>query len=173
VSNGLHQLNAGYDPLQDRILFSVSTQEGVEFRFWITRRYLLVLWGVLAQLATRFADRRARGDPLAREALSEIAHHQAHREADYGQTYAGGSVHPLGEDPVLLAKANLKEDAEGRMTLGLLPQKGPGADIGIDEKLTHLIARLVHNAAVSAEWQIALAPLAPTAMGEARSSSLH
>lgn len=173
MSNGLHQLNAGYDPLQDRILFSLTTQDGTEFRFWITRRYLPLLWDMLGKLATHFAGLRSKGDPLAREALSEQAHHQAHQEADYRSAYTGGSIHPLGKDPILLAKVSLKQDAEGRSTLSLHPDKGNGADIGVDERVTHLIARLLQNAAVTAQWQLVLAPLAPTAMGEAASTQLH
>lgn len=74
MSNRLHQLNAGYDALQDRILFSIGAEDGTEFRFWITRRYLLLLWSMLVKLATAFAGVRASGDPIRREALAELAH---------------------------------------------------------------------------------------------------
>ena len=173
MSNGLHQINASFDPLQDRILFSVSTQDGTEFRFWITRRYLLLMWGMLGRLATQFADARAKGDPLAREALSELAHHEAHRDANFGTAYAGGRNHPLGEDPVLLARISLKQDQAGRTTLSLHPEQGPGADIGVDERITHLIAGLLQKTAITAQWQITLAPLTPPAMGESASIRVH
>lgn len=167
MSNGIHQINAAFDPLQDRILFSLSTQDGAEFRFWITRRYLLLLWSMLGRIATLFADQCARGDPLKREALAEIAHHEAQKSADYATSYEGGRSHPLGADPVLLAKVSIKQDAEGRVTLSLLPDQGQGADIGLDERMTHLVAGLLQRAVASAEWQVQLAPLAPPAMGEA------
>ena len=34
---GIKQLNGGYVPAEDRILLRVSTDEGQEFRFWLTR----------------------------------------------------------------------------------------------------------------------------------------
>lgn len=167
MSNRLHQLNAGYDALQDRILFSIGAEDGTEFRFWITRRYLLLLWSMLVKLATAFAGARASGDPIRREALAELAHHQAHRDADFESRYQGGTQHPLGAEPVLLAKVAVKQDESGRSTLTLLPNEGPGADIGIDENMTHLVASLLQRAAAQAEWQLVLAPLATPAMGEA------
>lgn len=167
MSNRLHQLNAGYDALQDRILFSIGAEDGTEFRFWITRRYLLLLWSMLVKLATAFAGARASGDPIRREALAEMAHHQAHRDADFETSYRGGTQRPLGDEPVLLAKVAVKQDTAGRWTLTLLPNEGPGADIGVDENMTHLLASLLQRAASQAEWPLALAPLATPAMGEA------
>ena len=167
MTNRLHQLNAGYDALQDRILLSIGAADGTEFRFWVTRRYLLLLWSMLVRLATAFAGARASGDPIKREALAEMAHHAAHRNADFETRYQTGTHRPLGEAPVLLAKVALKQDAAGRSTLSLLPHEGPGADIGVDENMTHLVASLLSRAATQAEWQLTLAPLATPAMGEA------
>lgn len=169
----LHQISASYDRLQDRILFSASTQDGTEFRFWITRRYLLLVWSMLGKLATQFAEARSGGDPLAREALSEIAHHEAHRNTNFGEPYAGASHRPLGDDPVLLTKVSIRRDPDGRSLLSLHPDQGPGADLGVDERITHLIASLLQNAAMASEWQLSLAPLTPPAMGEAASSRVH
>lgn len=174
MSNGLHQIHAGYDPAQDRILFSLKTQDGSEYRFWVTRRYLLLLWSMLARLATMFADARANGDPLMREALGELAHHQAQKDADFRTAYVEGENRPLGDEPLLLAKVSLGRNPQGALSLSLLPDSGQGADIGMDENVTHLIAGLLQKAAISAGWQVTLAPLTPPPMGEtAASSSVH
>jgi len=174
VSNGIRQINANFDPLQDRILFSLGTHDGSEFRFWITRRYLLLMWSMLGRVATMFADARAKGDPLQREALAEMAHHEAQRTADFASAYEAGTHHPLGADPLLLAKISIKQDQAGRTSLSLLPDQGQGADIGLDERMTHLLAGLLQRTAIAAEWQVTLAPLAPPAMGEvAVSTKLH
>lgn len=49
--NQLHQVNASYIPEQDRLLLKINTTGQTEFRFWITRRYLALLWQVLRQMA--------------------------------------------------------------------------------------------------------------------------
>lgn len=174
MSNGLHQLNASYDPKEDRILFNVSVQDGSEFRFWITRRYFRLAWDMLCQAATLFANQRAGGDPMKRSALAEMAHHEAQKGAVTDSPYVGGTVHPLGAHPVLLAKINLKQDQSGRVTLSLLQVDGVGADLGLDERTTHLIAALLQRVLTAAEWQLSLGQLAPSPFGtEASSNQLH
>ncbi len=174
MQNGLRQLNASYDPLQDRIQFNISVQDGTEFKFWITRRFMILAWSMLGQAATLFANERANGDPLRRAAMAEIAHHEAQNSAMTEEQYEGGVHHPLGSDPVLLAKINLKQDQSGRMTLSLLPDSGHGADIGLDERTTHLLAALLHRVSVAAEWQLSLPSLSPTPFGiEGSTSQLH
>lgn len=167
MSGGLRQLHANYDPVQDRILFAVGTADGVEFRFWVTRRYLLLVWSMLVRIVTAFAGERASGDPIKREALAEMAHHQAHQGTDFESRYEGGTRRPLGEAPVLLAKVSLSLGKGGTAVLALLPESGPGANLSLDERTTHLLASLLQRAAVQAEWQVSLPPLAPSAMGEA------
>jgi hypothetical protein len=41
----LHQIQARYDELQDRILLRLSTIDHCEFRFWLTRRFVKRLGG--------------------------------------------------------------------------------------------------------------------------------
>ena len=167
MSNRLHQLNASYDLMQDRVLLSIGTEDGTEFRFWVTRRYLLLLWSVLGKVAAACAGARASGDPIRREALAEMAHHEAQRHADFKAPYRAGDKHPLGADPVLLAKIVVRQSPQGPATVSLLPPEGPGVDLGLDERMTHLLASLLQRVAIQAEWQLALPPLAPPAMGEA------
>ena len=68
---------------------------------------------------------------------------------------------------------SLEQDQAGRTTLSLHPEQGPGADIGVDERITHLIAGLLQKTAITAQWQITLAPLTPPAMGESASIRVH
>ena len=43
----LHQLNISFDALQDRLLLLVSSRDGHEYAFWLTRRFTKLLLGVL------------------------------------------------------------------------------------------------------------------------------
>jgi hypothetical protein len=160
MDNGIHQLNASYDSLQDRIRFSFSTKGGNEFRFWFTRRYLSLLLDALSNIATEFANRRAAGNITSRQALSELAHMQALQGSDLQSPFTAGSRFPLGEDPLLVSKVVVKNN-DFSITVGLMPENGEGADIGLDESLTHLVADLLTRTAIQAEWQIPLAPLVP------------
>ena len=151
----LEQFNAAYDAQQDRILLRIRTSDGAEYRFWITRRYLSLLWPMLMKMADGFSARKP-GGPIARSTLAELAHGEAVNRADFSSQYQEGSLYPLGPDPVLLARISLKPLAGETQTLVLLPGQGHGINLDLDEKLVHIIARLLQQAATAAEWGLRL-----------------
>jgi hypothetical protein len=151
----LEQFSASYDAAQDRILLRIRSSDDAEFRFWITRRYLALLWPVLMTIANTFSARKS-GDPLTRNTLSELAHGKAVGTADFASQYHPGSVFPLGEEPVLLARINVNPATADAQTLTLLPQLGQGINLKLDEKLLHVLARLLQQTATAAEWGLTL-----------------
>lgn len=152
----LHQIRTSYDPLQDRILLCASTSDQNEFRFWITRRYLGLLWQAIGRIADNFAARKAPADPLIRTALTELAQEKALQGADFESRYEGGTQLPLGEAPILLSRIEVKSAPSGQQILRLLPERGQGIDLGLEENLTHVLASLLRQAAIAGEWGLAL-----------------
>ncbi len=151
----LDQFNAAYDAMQDRILLRIRTSDGAEYRFWITRRFLSILWPMLIKMAEGFSARKS-ADPLTHSALAELAHGQAVGQADFASQYQEGSLFPLGAEPVLLARISLRPIAGETQTLILLPQEGLGINLDLDERLVHIFARLLQQAATAAEWALKL-----------------
>ena len=47
----LHQLKIDFNAEQDRLLMLVSTDDGAEVRMWLTRRFVKLLWPLLAKRA--------------------------------------------------------------------------------------------------------------------------
>ena len=172
MQNGIHQLNVSYDSLQDRIRFCFSTQDDREFRFWFTRRYLGLLMKTLGDIAAKYAG-TATTDITARQAYSEFAHMHALNNADMQKPYEGGTQFPLGEEPLLVSKIVVKNDSAGNVTIGLMPENGAGADLGLTEPLTHLIADLLTRAMIQAEWNMELAPLVPALVETSGATRLH
>lgn len=152
----LEQFNAAYDAMQDRVLLRIRTTDGAEYRFWITRRFLSLLWPILMKMADGFSARKAPGDPLTRSTLAELAHGEAVGKADFSSQYQDGDIFPLGPDPVLLAKISLKPLAGDTQTLVLLPNEGQGINLDLDEKLVHIVARLLQQTATAADWGLKL-----------------
>lgn len=152
----LQQFSASYVSEQDRLLLRIRSSDDAEFRFWITRRYLALLWPMLMKMADAFSGRKAPGDPLTRNALAELAHGEAVGKADFGSAYQDGSLFPLGEEPILLARITVKPMAGDTQTLSLLPQQGQGINLNLDEKLVHVLARLLQQGAATAEWGLTL-----------------
>lgn len=152
----MEQFSASYDSMQDRLLLRVRSSDESEFRFWITRRYLSLLWPMLMKMAAAFSNRKAHGNLLASSTLSELAHGEAVNNADFGSQYREGSIFPLGEEPILLARIKMKPLTGNTQTLTLLPKDGQGINLELDEKLVHVIARLLQEAANTAEWGLKL-----------------
>lgn len=151
----LEQFSASYDAAQDRLLLRIRSSDDAEFRFWITRRYLALLWPLLMKMADDFSARKTT-DPLTRSTLAELAHGEAVNKADFGSAYRDGSLYPLGEEPILLGRVTVKPLQGNTQTLILLPQEGQGINLDLDEKLVHVLARLLQQAAVAAEWALSL-----------------
>jgi len=152
----LQQFSASFISEQDRLLLRVRSSDDAEYRFWITRRYLALLWPMLMKMADAFSSRKAPGDPLTRNALAELAHGEAVSKADFDSAYQDGSLFPLGEEPILLARITVKPLEGNTQTLTLLPQQGQGINLELDERLVHVLARLLQEAAAVAEWGLSL-----------------
>lgn len=151
----LQQFNASYNPMHDRVLLRLRTSDNAEYRFWITRRFMSLLWPILMKMADGFSARKS-DDPLARSTLAEMAHGDAVGQADFSTQYQDGDSFPLGAEPVLLAKISVKPMGASSQTVVLLPQDGQGINLDLDEKLVHILARLLQQAAVAAEWGLKL-----------------
>lgn len=154
--NQLEQFSASYDAMQDRLLLRVRTSDDAEFRFWLTRRFVDLLWPILMKIADSFSSRKAPSDPVARGIMAEMAHGEAVGGANFTSQYQKGSLFPLGEEPILLAKISVKAKEGNTQTLTLLPQEGQGLNLELDEKLVHVIARLLQEAANGADWGLKL-----------------
>jgi len=151
----LEQFSASYNAMHDRVLLRIRTSDAAEYRFWITRRYMSLLWPVLMKMADGFSSRKS-ADPLTRSTLAEMAHGNAVEQADFSSQYQDGENFPLGAEPVLLARISLRPMSEATQTIVLLPQEGNGINLDLDEKLVHILARLLQQAAVAAEWALTL-----------------
>lgn len=160
--NQLEQFSASYDASEDRLLLRVRTAEDEEFRLWLTRRYVTLLWPMLMKIADAFSARKAPADPTTRGILAEMAHGNAVGSANFSTLYQRGSLFPLGEEPILLGRITVTAKEGHTQTLSLLPQDGQGLHLEFDENLVHVFARLLQEAVNSAEWGLNLQVISGT-----------
>lgn len=166
---GLRQLNVRHDPLEDRLLLALTLGDDSEIRLWLTRRCTILLLETLDRIAVGFAAAHG-SDPLLRQALADLAQGRALAGADLDTPFAGGQRHPLGEAPLLVATLQYGELQAGQRTtrLTLLPPRGEGVKLTLDEKLTHVLAHLLRQAARGAKWQLPAAEAAAAPAGGGR-----
>ncbi len=153
----LHQLKLDFIPEQDRLLLRVSTDNQQEVRLWLTRRALRLLWPLLVQMARSSPEVALQSNPQARDALVGMQHEQALSKADFAKPFEEVPREmPLGAEPILVARMRSNRDDQGKQILGLLPQKGQGINLTLDNTLLHSFCKLVQNAVAKADWDIAL-----------------
>jgi len=174
----MHQIQLTYKPEEDRILLRINTTTQEEFRFWMTRRYVLLLWQALARLVSGIelakqpgalgldaaGSRRAPPfDPLAIAAKAEMEHQAAVSGADFQSEYQEGPILPLGSEPALLHRVAVKPNASGQAILCLHPENGAGIELVLNEQILHSFCQLMADTAAKAEWGIELRFAAPPA----------
>lgn len=168
----IHQIQMAYNAQEDRILLRVLSTQRAEFRFWMTRRYVKLLWTVIVKMLERDPAAAVHADESARRTVLGVQHAVTVEKGEYSKPYddAGAKVLPLGVEPVLLARVTGKHGENEQRTLSLHPQQGQGIDIGVNTALLHMISKLLTDAVAQSDWDLKLAidpdfALTPQAQG--------
>ena len=153
----MRQIQVRYDKLQDRVLLRLSTTDDCELRFWLTRRFVKRLWGLLVKLLEQDKAVRQQIDEDTRRTVLGIQHDGFVQQGDFSKDFEERPYHlPLGKEPVLLAKGEGKQLDDGTYVLGLHAQRGERIDIALDMRLLHLVSKLLADAVAHADWDVKL-----------------
>jgi len=153
----LHQIQIQFVPREDRILLRIKTTDKSEFRFWMTRRYVKLLWPVVVKMLEADQQIQLQEDQAAKSAVLSFQHEKALQESDFSTQFAEDSSNlPLGETPVLLARIQLKRRDDGGNLLCMHPEKGEGVELGLNEVLLHSFSKLLTDAVSVSAWDIDL-----------------
>lgn len=153
----LHQIQIRFVPQEDRILLRIRTTDSSEYRFWLTRRYVKLLWPVVVKMLK--ADRRVQLQPSdeARSAVLSFRHEKVIKEGDFSTKYKEDAAElPLGESPLVLARIKLKKGDQNGHLLCMHPESGKGIELAMNETLLHSFSKLLTDAVKIAEWDIEL-----------------
>jgi hypothetical protein len=155
--NQLHQIQLRFDPAQDRLILRVNTSGGDEFRFWLTRRLVRLLWPALIKALEADDLVRSQPDPAARQAVLAFQQDTAVSQSDFRSSFREEPASmPLGEAPVLVSRVQLAPGPSGSRVLRLSPARGPGAQIGLNQTALHAFCRLTLQAVEKAQWDLGL-----------------
>jgi hypothetical protein len=154
----IHQIQIRFDDQQDRLLMRVSTTDECEFRFWLTRRFVKQLWGMLLKMVEWDKVVQQQFDAAMRQTVLEIQHEGYAQQGDFSRDYEESPRRfPLGETPVLLCSGKGVRRDSGLQVLSLYPAQGQGLDMTLDARLLHIFAKLLRDAVARASWDINLA----------------
>jgi hypothetical protein len=158
----IHQIQIRHDETEDRLLLRLSTTDNSEFRFWLTRRFVKRLWAMLVQMLEWDQAVRQQADPATKRTVLDIQHEGYSQQANYAKKFEEATQGiprslPLGDAPLVLAKAKGKKGEKGMQALSLHPQQGQGIDMTLDTKLLHIFTRLLRQSVAKTDWDINLA----------------
>ena len=143
-----------YHSEEDRILLRVNSTTNQEFRFWITRRFALMLIRVLAEHAESDPDISTQGSAEARQAVKEFKHEQAIDKADFNKPFREEHAEfPLGEEARLAFRLTCNR-VDAVLKLGIHPKNGEGITLQIDRNLNTSITQLLLSAVQKAQWNL-------------------
>lgn len=172
----IHQIQVRYDEVQDRILMRLSTTDDCEYRFWFTRRFVKRL----SKMLFKMLDAEAAGgelSPEARRAMLDMQQESVTRRSDFSRGFEEGSRQlPLGEAPVLIARAKSKRREDGVQILSLQPQQGYGVDLTLDGNFLHILYKLLRDAVAATDWDVDLnfgSPIPSATASAASPRKLH
>ncbi len=153
----LHQMQITFVPEEDRLLFRLNTsgRQSSEFRFWLTRRYVRILWAALLNMLKSRQPKEVKKKPIEPIAIAQ-QHLEAVEKADFKTQYQESHVFPLGDEPILVSKVALKESPHGSQILCMHPQNGQGLEFDLNEQLLHSFCKLLVDSSKRAEWDLNL-----------------
>lgn len=160
----IHQMRVEFDPPEDRLLMSIISKDGKEFRMWFTRRFVKLLWPNLVKLAESTPEAAAQQSEAARKSIVRFQHEKALAASNFTDKYDKEKVvsQYFGEEPVLITQGSIKRiDApKGPNQVAFMAKDGRPVNMALDDVLLHSMARLIRNAARKAGWGLDLGALA-------------
>lgn len=158
MSNKISQIQASYNPSEDRILLKIKTLNEQVYLAWITRRFMKLFLPVL------HGQHPNTGDSLFDEKttfIQQAQKEQTQMEGDYSSAFEApdNPQYPLGEEPILLAKITFKDIYTENGSLVLEPEKGQGIILPYHADLLGPLIKIFAQALNTSEWALQLDPI--------------
>lgn len=153
----LHQMTMGYEPAEDRMLLRISTTAKLEYRLYLTRRFVKVLWGGLTKILERHPDIKADLMPKVKEAVVAMRHQEAVQTADFSQDHVKDNRNLMSNTgPQLVTGAKVHGTKSGHTVMSFQTSFGSDVNISLNEQLLHAFCHMVITTATKAEWDLEL-----------------
>jgi len=158
VTSALHQITVRYDAEEDRALLRVSTSDKTEYRLWLTRRFVGVLWSALMTAMEKDPEAKRNLMPEAKRAVLAMEHHDAVGAADFSQGHDEGFEDMTADDgPALVVGGSVVPGKGGITALILKTRSGPEFNFALNRNLLHALCRLLAESGAKAGWGLDLA----------------
>ncbi|MDA0978516.1 MAG: hypothetical protein O3B72_08160, partial [Proteobacteria bacterium] len=145
------QLQMSYSAEEDRILLRLNSSAEEEFRFWITRRFALILHQALQAHRQADPDVAIQPTPDAQQAVQEFKQQAAQSRGNFKEEFKPSAKLPLGDAPLLAFKLSYRIEG-GKLHLSMQPKTGRGISLVLDSQLNFNVTRLLRSASEAGKW---------------------
>ena len=136
-------------------MLHASSDDNSEFRFWLTRRFVKLIWPSIVGSLEQTLTIQTQASPEAKKEIFAFEHEKALTDSDFKTPYNETAKEtPLGTAPILLVKMQIRRNSDGSLVMALAPEQGPGIDLALNAELLHSLSELISNGARLAEWQL-------------------
>lgn len=145
MSDQLHQINIAYIDKEDRLLMRATTKNGDEYRVWFTRRYAGILMGILNKSINKRGGMTTLGSTPQTSKMLKGGALEKPFKPDVRN-------YPLGEKGMLAFGIKTNVGKDKNLYLQLLPEKGQGMTLNLDNSLLYMFHNLLSQGIARADW---------------------
>ena len=157
MSVQIHQINFRYSAEQDRLTLSCNTTAATGYAFWLTRRYVKLLWRGLRQSMEKvpgFADHL---EPAAKRAVVAFEGRNSVEASDFSKDFeADDLVYPAGAEPRLATGLRISEIEGGTTRITIKCVDGDSIDFNLNQKVLFSFCHLLVSCSRKTGWDLAL-----------------
>lgn len=159
MTSALHQMTMSFSAEEDRLLLRMSTTEKTEYQFWLTRRFVRVLWGALIKTIENEPDIKRAIEPATKRAVMAMEHQAAVGKSDFSRDHEAGHRNVTEESgPLLVIGGSVRppKGKAGLTVLNLQTRGGHTVNVGLNKNLLHALCRLLIDTTTHAGWDLGL-----------------
>ena len=158
MTNALHQITLTYTPEEDRMLLRIGTSENTEYQFWLTRRFIDVLWKAIIENLKKNPDIKPDMTPKVQDALVAMSHQHAIQASDFSTQHTEDNENLTSDTgPLVVTGGGISQISDTITRLIFHTSNGGGFNISINQKLMHAFCHVILSTTESAGWGLGLA----------------
>ena len=162
MTSALHQITLSHSAEEDRLLLRISTLDKTEFQFWLTRRFVNVLWPALMNVLEKENPAAKKNlMPAAKKAVVAMEHQEAVAAADFTRGHDEGNkdlTPGTGDNrgPLLVIGGSVRPGKSGATGLILKTQNNAEIKVSLNKELLHALCKLLIVVTMKAGWDLGL-----------------
>lgn len=152
------QIRFEFNTAEDRLLLRISVRERenscVEYRFWLTRRFVNMFIKAIERLIENDLAADMQVSPDTMGPMKKFQQEAALAKADFASSFQGGDENCTlyREKPLLVTILKIKKKSKGKYVLSLLDGKKSGIHLTAGMDLIHSLQKMLFDSAHNADW---------------------